>query len=82
MIKEVSELIKIRGYKGAYDLNSMDRKTMINLRTFLLYKDKRPEFIKSIAEIRRGERDVLFEESLSKAFFTPLYHFFNAIVIC
>lgn len=66
MIKEVSELIKIRGYKGAYDLGSMDMKTMINLRTFLLYKDKRPEFIQSIAEIKRGEKDELFEKSLSK----------------
>jgi len=66
LIKEVSELSKIRGYKGAYDVGSMDMKTMINLRTFLLYKDKRPEFLKSIAEIKRGERDELFEKKLSE----------------
>ena len=64
-LKLARELMSARGVEGSYRPEEYSKEDIYNFINFLLYKDKRPEILKSRTEIEREMADASFDGFVS-----------------
>ncbi|SDB68836.1 relaxase/mobilization nuclease domain-containing protein [Butyrivibrio sp. INlla16] len=64
-LKLARELMSARGVEGSYKPEEYSKEDIYNFINFLLYKDKRPEILKSRTEIEREISDATFDRFVS-----------------